>query len=72
MRYSIELLRTKNKKTKKQRYYKKVCDAFTRISFKEYDNIYSAAYGFNNLFTNSNKKVTRFFTGCTFYSKDNK
>ncbi len=69
MRYSIELLRTCNKATNKMRYFKKVCGCMVRISKTEYDSIYDRAFGFNNLFTTSNSKVTKFYTGCTFYSK---
>ncbi len=68
MRYSIEVLRTVNKTTGKKRYFKKVCGHMMRISLYDYDDLYNTAYGFNNVFTTSNKNVVQHFIGLTFYN----
>jgi hypothetical protein len=62
----IELMKSINKKTCKKRYYKKIGDVMTRISLIEYDKIYGSCVGVNCVFTNSNKRLTRHYTGCVF------
>jgi hypothetical protein len=62
--YVIEIARTVNKKTGAKRYFKVVCDVLTRISLKEYDEIHDCCRGVCNLFTTSNKNITKHYTSC--------
>lgn len=62
MRYSITLMRTQNKKTNKERYFKIVCDVPERISKSEYESLRYDSDGVSNLFTESNKTVYRHYT----------
>ena len=63
-KYTIEIARTINKKTGGTRYFKVVCGVLTRISLKEYDDIYNKCTGVGSLFTTSNNRITRHFTLC--------
>ena len=69
MRYSIELMRTVNKRTGAKRYFKQVCNAMRRRSLAESDYIYDLAFGFHNLLTTSTPAVWRHYTGCTYYAR---
>jgi hypothetical protein len=63
-KYIIEVAKTINKNTGAKRYFKVVCDVLTRISLKEYEEIYDSSVGVSNLFTTSNKIITKHYTSC--------
>ena len=64
--YGIEIMRTVSKTGKQSRYYKKVCDSLVRITKVDYDEIRDNCSGVYNLFTNSDNRITRHFTGCSY------
>ena len=67
MKYHIEIMRTSNKKTQKERYFIIACGAPERISKKDYDKIRDKADGIANLFTESNETVFRHYTTTVHY-----
>ena len=67
VRHVSELLRTVNNITGATRYFVKICDVMTRISKADYNERRDTAWGVNNLFNTTSKRVNRFYTGVTYY-----